>query len=105
MPETTPDITTVYFGLLGIALITYATRLSGLILMDFFPLTKRMERALDAMTGSVFVAFVVPAFFQGDLGVKMATAAALVVMFTTRKILLALTAGVFIAVAIRAFLG
>ncbi|MDA9008607.1 AzlD domain-containing protein [Alphaproteobacteria bacterium] len=99
------DQSTVYFGILGVALITYATRLSGLILMDFFPLTKRVERALEAMTGSVFVAFVVPAFYKGDLGVKMATAAALIVMFTTRKILLALTAGVLVAVAVRAYLG
>jgi uncharacterized membrane protein len=99
------ELSTVYFGLLGIALITYATRLSGLIVMDFFPLTKRMERALDAMTGSVFVAFVVPAFYKGDIGVKLATAAALIVMFTTKKILLALTAGVLTAVIARAVLG
>ena len=98
------DLTTTYIGIAGIALITYLTRLSGLILMDFFPLTKRVERALDAMTGSVFVAFVVPAVWKGDLGVQLATVAALVVMFTTRKILLAITAGVAAAVIVRGYL-
>jgi uncharacterized membrane protein len=88
-----------------IALVTYLTRFAGIWIMDYIPLTKRMERGLEALVGSVFIAFVVPALWKGDLGVKLATVAAFAVMLITRKVLAAITVGAVVAVLARNYIG
>ncbi len=84
-----------------IAVVTYLTRIGGLVIMSRMSITKRIERSLEALAGSVLVAIVAPATFEGDLAAKAAVVAAIVIMLLTRNAVLAMTTGLAAAVAIR----
>ncbi len=55
-----------------IAVVTYVTRIGGLVIMSRMSITKRIERSLGALAGSVLVAIVAPAALEGDLAAKAA---------------------------------
>jgi len=50
---------------LGMAVVTYATKASGLWLVGRFDLSERAEAGVDALPGAVVVAYVVPALARG----------------------------------------
>ncbi len=84
-----------------IAVVTYITRVGGLVIMSRMSITKRIERSLGALAGSVLVAIVAPATLEGDLAAKAAVVAAIVIMLLTRNAVLAMGSGLVAAVAIR----
>ena len=84
-----------------IAVVTYITRVGGLVIMSRMSITKRIERSLGALAGSVLVAIVAPATLEGDLAAKAAVVAAIVIMLLTRNAALAMGTGLVAAVAIR----
>ncbi len=84
-----------------IAVVTYITRVGGLVIMSRMSITKRIERSLGALAGSVLVAIVAPATLEGDLAAKAAVVAAIVTMLLTRNAALAMGTGLVAAVAIR----
>ncbi len=88
-------------ALLIIALVTYLTRIGGLLIMSQMAITKRVERSLEALAGSVIVAIVVPTTIEGDLAAKAAVVTAIVIMLLTRSAVAAMAAGMIIAVIIR----
>ena len=88
-------------ALVVIAVVTYITRVGGLVIMNRMPITKRIERSLGALAGSVLVAIVVPPTLEGDLAAKAAVVAAIVIMLLTRNAVLAMGTGLVAAVAIR----
>lgn len=92
-------------ALLAMAATTYLTRVGGLLIMSRVPMTRRVERFLEALSGSVLVALLVPAAVAGDAGSRAAILAALGVMAATRQTLAALAAGVAAAVLMRTLLG
>ncbi len=84
-----------------IAVVTYITRVGGLVIMSRISITKRIERSLGALAGSVIVAIVAPAALEGDLAAKAAVVAAIVTMLLTRNAALAMGTGLVAAVATR----
>ncbi len=84
-----------------IAVVTYITRVGGLVIMSRMSITKRIERSLEALAGSVLVAIVAPATLEGDLAAKAAVVASIVIMLLTRNAVLAMGTGLVAAVAIR----
>ena len=84
-----------------LAVVTYITRVGGLVIMSRMSITPRIERSLGALAGSVLVAIVVPATLEGDLAAKAAVMAAIVIMLLTRNAVLAMVTGLVAAVAIR----
>lgn len=85
-----------------IALLTYLTRIGGLLIMSWITMSPRAEKSLEALAGSVLVAIVVPAAFAGDLAAKAAVIAAILVMMKYRSPVLGMSAGLVAAIAIRA---
>ncbi len=84
-----------------IALVTYFTRIGGLVIMSRMSITKRVNRSLEALAGSVLVAIVVPATVEGDLAAKAAVVAAIVIMLLTRNAVMAMGTGLVAAIIIR----
>lgn len=84
------------------AVITYACRAGGYVLMGFVVITPRIKRALDALPGSIVVATVAPLVLKGGFVAFAAVTAGLLAMIFTRKEMLALGAGLGVAVGLRA---
>ena len=99
------DGPTAALAILGMATVTYLSRVSGLWIMAFVPLSRRVERALKALSGSVLVALVVPAALAGDLGLKLGVLAAVAFVLPGGHTPAALVLGVAVAAGSRALLG
>lgn len=99
---TTP--TGALMAILIMALVTYLTRSGGVVIMSRVPIGPRVERFINAMSGSVLVAVIVPMAAEGDWGARLALLATLGVMLTTRKPLPAIGAGILTAALWRALI-
>ncbi len=86
------------------ALTTYATRIGGVVIMRWIPLSRRVQRFLEALSGSVLVALVAPMALAGDLGFKLALAVAAGTMLATRNAAAAIAAAMLAVVILRAVL-
>lgn len=53
------------FAILAMALATYLTRISGLVVGQYLPRRGRIKRALDALPPAVLTAVVAPAILAG----------------------------------------
>ncbi|MEM8627697.1 MAG: AzlD domain-containing protein [Pseudomonadota bacterium] len=88
--------------LLAMAAATYLTRIGGVAIMSVVPLHPRVRRGLEALSGAVLIALVVPAAIDGDWGARVACIVALVAMFVSRNAVLAMSAGICAAIGVRA---
>ncbi|HDZ48125.1 hypothetical protein LCGC14_0025890 [marine sediment metagenome] len=84
---------TALLAILVMALVTYITRAGGVMVMSRVPIGPKVERFINAMAGAVLVAVILPLAVQGDWGARLALVATLMVMLTTHKPLIAITAG------------
>jgi uncharacterized membrane protein len=96
---------TALLAILGMALVTYATRAGGVLLMGFVPITPRIEAFLRHLSSSVLVALVAPAALKGDAAAIPAVAVTVLVMAVTRQMVLAMAAGVAAAALLRQVAG
>lgn len=90
---------------IGIAVMTAVTitlRLCGFWLMRYVPVTRRVQRMLDALPGSVIVASVVPVAVKAGAVGMAAIGAAVLVMIWRRNDFLAVLAGMLVAALVRA---
>lgn len=83
------------------ALVTLLTRYGGVLIMSFIPINRRVESFINAMSGSVLIAILVPIAAEGDLGARLALVATAVVMLVVKKPMVAISAGLFVAAATR----
>lgn len=88
-------------AVLVLALTTYLTRIAGLLAVSSMKVTRRLERVLEALAGAVLISIVAPAAIDGDVAMKCAVGAALVVMVSRRNATLAMAAGVATAILVR----
>ena len=93
---------TALLAILGMAGVTYLSRIGGIWAMALVPITPRVEATLKALSGSVLVALVVPATLQGGRDFAVAVGLAVVLMALTGRSLLAMTGGVVAAAGLRA---
>lgn|SRR5690554_883783 len=93
----------VLFIVVMMGLVTLATRWGGVFVMSFIPISYRVKQFIHAMSGSVLVAIIAPMAVEGDHGARLALVCTAIVMLTTRKTLLAITAGVITAALFRQF--
>jgi uncharacterized membrane protein len=84
------------------AAITFLMRAGGYWLMGRVPLTPRVRRMLEALPGSIIAAIVLPIVARIGVVAALAVVAAALVMAWRRNELLAVTAGILVAVAARA---
>ena len=91
-------------AILAIGLVTYATRIGGILIMARIPVSPRVEAFLRYLSGSVLVAVVVPPVIQNGPAAWLAVAASLAAMLKTRHALLSLVLGMATAATYRALL-
>lgn len=85
--------TTFMLALLGMALASFACRISGFLLMGYVPITPRVEAALKAIPISVMVGIVTPAATAGKLPELLGLLAVGLAMKLVRNDLAAAVAG------------
>ena len=99
-------IETADFGVLAaiaaMAVATYAMRAGGFWMMQHVPPSARLRRMLEALPGSVIVAAVLPIVVRDGITAILAIGAAVVAMLLTRRDIVAVVAGMAVAVAARA---
>jgi uncharacterized membrane protein len=91
-----------YLAIAAMAVATYVCRAGGVVLMSRVRLTRRVERALRALPGSIVVATVLPIAIRAGVPALVGLAAALATMSLTRHELPALLAGLLAVSAARA---
>ena len=84
---------TFLLALAGMALASFACRISGFLLMGYVTITPRVEAALKAIPLSVMVGIVTPAATSGKLPELLALLAVGVVIKLVRNDLAAAVAG------------
>ncbi|GAB2601041.1 AzlD family protein [Nitrincola alkalisediminis] len=103
------SIETAGIGAIAVILImsfvTLATRLGGVFVMSFVPISYRVKQFIGAMSGSVLVALVAPMALEGDQGARLALLTTLVVMLVVKKPLVAISAGILAAALVRYLIG
>ena len=92
-------------ALLGMALVTYATRAGGLSIVTIAAGTPRLERTLQHLATGVLTALVVAGLLESDGAVTGAAAVAMLVMRATGSLLGAIGAAALAAAAVRALGG
>ncbi len=80
--------------ILGMALITYATRAGGVWLMGRIQPTPRLERWLESLPGAILAALVAPAALAAGPAEALATALIALIAARTGNLLAALLGGV-----------
>ncbi len=94
----------VLLVILGMALVTYATRASGLWLMGRVTLSPRVEAWLRYVPGTVLVALVAPGVLDSGLPGVIAALITAVVAVRSGNALLAMATGVLAILAARILL-
>lgn len=87
-------------GLLVIVLmgvVTLLTRFGGVLVMSVVPINRRVESFINAMSGSVLIAILIPVAVEGDVAARMALLATAGVMLALRRPMPAIAAGISVA--------
>lgn len=87
--------------ILLMAIVTLATRWGGVWVMAFVPISPRIARFIQAMSGSVLVAILAPMAITGDHGARLALLTTAVIMLLFKKPLPAIAGGILAAALIR----
>jgi uncharacterized membrane protein len=96
-----------FFTILGMALVTYATRAGGLLLMRKVTISKRVKAWLENIPGAVLISIVAPEVFSGhgnfiELAGEFAGIIVTIIVATrTNNLLLSMIAGVGVVCALR----
>ena len=80
--------------ILGMALVTYATRAGGFWLMGLFTPSPRIEAWLEQIPGAVLVAIIAPTVLASSLAETLAGVATVLVAMRTKNVLIAMLVGV-----------
>lgn len=89
---------------LAMAAVTYATKVSGLWIVNHVDLSERVQAGLSVLPGAIVIAILGPELTAGGPAEWGAAVVVLLVTWRTESILLALCAGVVSVVAFRTIL-
>ena len=89
-------------AILGMMLVTYLCRASGVVLMSRVRITPRVERALRALPGSIVVATILPLAVDGGAPALLGLGATVLVMSLAGIELVAIAAGLACVALLRA---
>ncbi len=96
--------TLTLIAILGMALVTYATRAGGFWLMGLVTPSPRIEAWLRQIPGAVMVAIVAPTIFASSLAETLAALATVLVAIRTKNVLAAMVIGVVAVFLLRLML-
>jgi uncharacterized membrane protein len=80
--------------ILGMALVTYATRAGGFWLMGLVTPSPRIEAWLRQIPGAVLVAIIAPTVLASSVAETLAAVATVLVAIRTKNVLIAMLVGV-----------
>jgi len=80
--------------ILGMALVTYATRAGGFWLMSLVTPSPRIEAWLRQIPGAVLVAIIAPTVLASSVAETLAALATVLVAIRTKNVLIAMLVGV-----------
>ena len=80
--------------ILGMALVTYATRAGGFWLMGLVTPSTRVETWLKQIPGAVLVALIAPTILASSIAETLAAIATVLVAIRTKNVLIAMLVGV-----------
>lgn len=83
------------------AIVTLATRWGGVLIMSYIPIGDRVQRFINAMSGSVLVALLAPIALEGDNGARLALLTTAVLMLVVKKPMVSISAGILAAAIFR----
>jgi len=83
--------------ILMMAGVTLLARFGGVWVMSVVPINRRVESFINAMSGSVLIAILVPVAVEGDVAARMALLATMLVMLALRRPMPAIAAGISVA--------
>lgn len=95
----------IALAIAGMAVVTYLTRIGGVVVMGFVPITRRVESFLRHLACSVMVSIIAVGAARGDPAAWIALVAALAFMVLTRSSPLAMLGGMAVAAGTRALTG
>ena len=95
----------ILLTILGMALVTYATRISGFWLMGRVTISKRVEAWLSFIPGAVLVSIIAPGILTGGPAEWIAAIGTTLVAVRTGQLIPAMVVGVVLVVILRTFLG
>jgi uncharacterized membrane protein len=87
--------------ILGMALVTYATRAGGFWLMGLVTPSPRIESWLRQIPGAVLVAIIAPTVLASSLPETLAALATVLVAVRTKSVLVAMLVGVAMVAIVR----
>ena len=93
----------VLLTIIGMGLVTYATRAGGLLLIGRVKMSPFVERWLSYIPGCVLLSIVAPSVSTGGVPDMLASLATLLVALRTRNLLLSMVVGVACVVVLRQF--
>lgn len=91
-------------AILGMAIATYATRLSGFVLLSGFSPRGRLKAALDALPPAILMAVIAPTVFLTGPAETIASGITAVAAYMRLPLAVSLIIGVVSVVALRAIL-
>jgi uncharacterized membrane protein len=80
--------------IVGMALVTFATRAGGFWLMGLFTPSPRIEAWLKQIPGAVLVAIIAPTVLASSVAETLAAVATVLVAIRTKNVLIAMLVGV-----------
>ncbi len=95
----------VLFTILGMALVTYSTRIGGVWLMSRFTLSKRVENWLNQIPGAVLISLVTPLMVTSGIATIFGAGLTILVARRTGNLLGAMVGGVVLVWFLRTFTG
>jgi uncharacterized membrane protein len=96
--------TLMLITILGMALVTYATRAGGFWLMGLVTPSPRIEAWLRQIPGAVLVAIIAPTVLASSLAETLAALATVLVAIRTKNVLIAMVVGVAMVWVLRLLL-
>jgi branched chain amino acid efflux pump len=86
--------TLTFLTILGMALVTYATRAGGFWLMGLATPSPRIEAWLKQIPGAVLAALIAPTILASSIAETLAAVATVLVAIRTKNVLIAMLVGV-----------
>ena len=99
MPDTATMVT-----IIGMAVVTYATRAGGVLLLGSIPASSRAEKWLKQVPAAVITALITPEVINGGITTLVAGTVTAVVAVRTKSVLSAMVAGVITTFILRRLL-
>ena len=97
------DCSKTFIVIVMMAIITYLTRIFGIVVVKHIPTDGKLKNFLYCIPGAIIISLIAPEIFKGSVEIKIAAFAVLIIAIKTRNILISLIFGIIFLYVIRNF--